>query len=417
VIAFADVSAALALDVAAALGFGIARRALWSGDRCTWFDGVPVGPEQSQSTSANVGCDVYGGSAGIGLFLAQLVARADDPTLRRTARGALRQALASAAAPNAAPLGFYAGTAGAAAAVVLGGLALGDDELVERGGAMLRSAALTSDDAHASDLIGGTAGTLVALVVAASALGDDELLERAHEAGRALIALAHRNADGSLSWTTMTDQLADLTGFAHGSAGNAHALLALHAIAPDPAYAAAVNGALAYERGTFSAAYANWPDYRWFGTGPKEPGYSAAWCHGAVGIARNRLLAESLGFDAGAGADVALRTTAAQAERFLADPSSDTTLCHGLFGAVDALIDGVRAGRTEHALLIARCASAAAERHHFGELPWPSGLLSREPVDGLMMGHAGVGHVYLRLADPALPSLLAPGTPPPGAQR
>ena len=407
-IAFADASAALALDVAATLGFGIARRALWSGDRCTWFDGVPVGPEQSQSTSANVGSDVYGGTAGIGLFLAQLVARADDPTLRRTARAALRQALVAAGAPNASPLGFYAGKAGTAAAVVLGGAALGDDELVERGRAMLRDVALTPDDPDFSDLIGGVAGTLLALVVAADALRDDELLARAHEAARILIGLAHRNADGSLSWSTMKDKLADLTGFAHGSAGNAHALLALHAIAPDPAYAETVNGALAYERSTFSAEFANWPDYRWFGSGPKVPNYGALWCHGAVGIVRNRLLAERLGFDVAADVEIALRTTAAQAERLLADPASDTTLCHGLFGAVDALLDGVRAGRVEHALLIARCANAAAERHHFGELPWPSGLISREPIDGLMMGHAGVGHIFLRLADPALPSLLAP---------
>jgi lantibiotic biosynthesis protein len=408
VIAFADTSAALALDVAAALGFGIARRALWSGDRCTWFDGVPVGPEQSQSTSANVGSDVYGGSAGIGLFLAQLVARADDATLRRTARAALRQALVSAGAPNASPLGFYAGKPGTAAAAVLGGAALGDDELVERGRAMLREVVLVPDDPDFSDLVGGVAGTLLALVVAAGALRDDELLARAHEAARILIGLAHRNADGSLSWSTMKDKLADLTGFAHGSAGNAHALLALHAVAPDPAYAEAVNGALAYERSTFSAEFANWPDYRWFGSGPKVPNYGALWCHGAVGIVRNRLLAERLGFDVSGEVDVALRTTAAQAERLLADPASDTTLCHGLFGAVDALLDGVRAGRAEHALLIARCANAAAERHHFGELPWPSGLISREPIDGLMMGHAGVGHVFLRLADPALPSLLAP---------
>lgn len=407
-IAFADTSAALALDVAAGLGFGIARRALWSGDRCTWFDGVPVGPEQNQSTSANVGSDVYGGTAGIGLFLAQLVVRADDPTLRRTARAALRQALVSAGAPNVSPLGFYAGKAGTGAAVVLGGAALGDDELVERGRTMLREVPLAPDDPDFSDLVGGVAGTLLALVVAAAALDDGELLARAHEAARMLIGLAHRNADGSLSWSTMRDKLADLTGFAHGSAGNAHALLALHAIAPDPAYAEAVNGALAYERSTFSAEFANWPDYRWFGSGPKVPGYSAAWCHGAVGIVRNRLLAERLGFDVAAEADIALRTTAAQAERLLADLASDTTLCHGLFGAVDALLDGVRAGRMEHSLLIARCANAAAERHHFGELPWPSGLISREPIDGLMMGHAGVGHVFLRLADPALPSLLAP---------
>ena len=50
----------------------------------------------------------------------------------------------------------------------------------------------------------------------------------------------------------------------------------------------------------------------------------------------------------------------------------------------------------------------ATERFHRGEKPWPSGLASQEEISGLMLGNAGIGHIYLRLADPSLPSLLAP---------
>ena len=35
--------------------------------------------------------------------------------------------------------------------------------------------------------------------------------------------------------------------------------------------------------------------------------------------------------------------------------------------------------------------------------------MTHEEICGLMLGNAGIGHVYLRLADPTLNSLLAPG--------
>ena len=52
--------------------------------------------------------------------------------------------------------------------------------------------------------------------------------------------------------------------------------------------------------------------------------------------------------------------------------------------------------------------SRARLSHHRGERPWPSGLITHEETNGLMLGNAGIGHIYLRLSDPALRSLLAP---------
>jgi lantibiotic modifying enzyme len=403
------------LEVAQGIAFGIARRALWHEDRCAWFDAVPpMSLGANPAVSVAGGFDVYGGSAGIGLFLAQAAARTGDGTLRRTARGALLQALSRCERePKAPKLGFYGGNAGSAAAAVLAGRELGDDELVSRGLALLRLAPLVTNDPMASDLVAGTAGTLLALVVAARSSGDDALLARGREAARMLIGIGRRGPGGTLSWNTMPDALGDLTGFAHGSAGNAYALLVLHAVVPDDALAGAVRGALAYEASTYSTQHGNWPDLRWFG-GPRTASYTNAWCHGAIGIVRARLLAERLGFPVRADVDAALRTVATHVEVILGDPSFDTTLCHGLFGAVDALLDGVRAGRTEYEPLIARAVAQTTERHHVNDWPWPSGLLSREQIDGLMMGTAGIGHVFLRLADPSLESVLAPAGAPSG---
>jgi lantibiotic modifying enzyme len=84
------------------------------------------------------------------------------------------------------------------------------------------------------------------------------------------------------------------------------------------------------------------------------------------------------------------------------------TACHGVCGLVDTLLDGIRSGRNAHAELLREIVTYAVERFHRGERPWPSGLPSQEEICGLMLGNAGIGHVFLRLADEKLPSLLAP---------
>jgi lantibiotic biosynthesis protein len=89
-------------------------------------------------------------------------------------------------------------------------------------------------------------------------------------------------------------------------------------------------------------------------------------------------------------------------------PNADYTACHGLFGIVDTLLDGLASGRAAHATTLAAIVAYATEHFHRGERAWPSGLISHEEISGLMLGNAGIGHVYLRLADPSLRSLLAP---------
>ena len=170
-----------AIEAAAVIGFGIARRALWSGERCTWFDAVPTLPTQNPATSVTLNSDVYGGTAGIGWFLAQAATRNGDALLQRTARGALRQTIARVDAVAAtAPHGFYAGAAGTGAGLVLAGRELDDAEAIEAGRALLLRLPTDPVIADVSDIIGGLGGTVLALTTAADALDRDEaLLDRA----------------------------------------------------------------------------------------------------------------------------------------------------------------------------------------------------------------------------------------------
>jgi lantibiotic modifying enzyme len=401
-----------AIEVAATIGFSIARRALWSGNRCTWFDAIPAMPTQNPATSMTSGSDIYGGTSGIGLFLAQAATRSGDALLRRTARGALRQAAARASGYAAAgPHGFYGGAAGVGAALVLAGQELGDIEAIAAGRALLLSLPTDAAIADVTDIIGGIAGTLVALVLAADTLArDDALLARAGEFAERLLARGERGERGTLSWHTLGDKRANLTGFAHGTAGIAHALLLLDTLKPDPKLREAAAGAFAYEATTFDSTQANWPDYRLLPGQPPGPvGYPVAWCHGAAGIVGSRLFAEACGgFEVAAEIEAGLGTTARYAEQWYRAPNADFTLCHGIFGLIDTLLDGVRSGRGAYAPVLEQIVPYATERFHRGERAWPSGLLTHEEISGLMLGNAGIGQVYLRLGDPTLGSLLAP---------
>jgi lantibiotic modifying enzyme len=252
---------------------------------------------------------------------------------------------------------------------------------------------------------------VAALALAADGLGrDGALLARAGEFAERLLARGERDARGTLSWHTLGDTSANLTGFAHGTAGIAHALLLLHALTPDPRFREAAAAAFAYETATFDSVQANWPDFRLLpGQPPGPPFYPVAWCHGAAGIVRSRLFAEACGgFQVAADIEAGLGTTARYGRQFYRAPNTDFTACHGMFGVVDALLDGIRSGREAHAPVAAEIVAYATERFHRGEQPWPSGLATHEETSGLMLGNAGIGHVYLRIADPTLSPLLAP---------
>ena len=87
-------------DAARSLGDAVCRSAFWDHDArlCNWMgrsmtaeddrSGTPITP-----TSAALGPDLYAGSAGIALFLAQLFAMTGDNEHRRTALGAMARSL------------------------------------------------------------------------------------------------------------------------------------------------------------------------------------------------------------------------------------------------------------------------------------------------------------------------------------
>ena len=118
------------LDAAAAIGRRIVADAVWHDGRCSWMGGVadPATPRHAESRA--LGSDLYGGTAGVGLFLAQLFAVTAEAPVRRVAVGALRHALTCAQTPSTVGgAGFHSGRIGVVWAAARAARLLGEDEL------------------------------------------------------------------------------------------------------------------------------------------------------------------------------------------------------------------------------------------------------------------------------------------------
>ena len=78
------------LQAAAAIGRRTAAEAIWHDGRCSWLAAVADSRDRSRPEYQPVGPLVYGGTAGIALFLAELAVVTDDAAMRRAALGAMR---------------------------------------------------------------------------------------------------------------------------------------------------------------------------------------------------------------------------------------------------------------------------------------------------------------------------------------
>jgi lantibiotic modifying enzyme len=374
------------LEIAERIGARLCRDALWSAGRCNWtgayMDGDVV-------TYGSLGPEVYSGTSGIALFLWRLAAATGERIIRSTALGALRQALSKMPQPGC---GVYAGGMG---------ILFAESEI--RGDsdedAIVRQAAT---DRSKLDVIYGSAGCIGVLVHWHRKRGGSRFLDTASRHGDLLLSEAIPAAEG-WSWDALPGAR-KLTGFSHGTAGIGWALLELWSITGEDRFRNAALEAFRYERSCFNPAERNWADLR-----IDPPSYPVVWCHGAGGIGFSRLRAWQI-----LGNDELLeeaRTALATVSESL-DHSGNFSLCHGMAGNADLLIYASQVLREDRWLIAAQSAGQyGAEQYERKDMPWSCGLSTDHEVPGLMLGLAGIGYFYLRLADPAsTPTVLLPGS-------
>ncbi|HEX6748923.1 MAG TPA: lanthionine synthetase LanC family protein [Longimicrobium sp.] len=426
------------LEVAERIGRRVAAAAEWQGDgRCTWTIMAPDRdrPELRTAKPSTASGTLYEGTSGIALFLAELwnaTGRSDD-ALARAAEGAILFAMDEAKELPEPSFGFHGGRVGIAYAAAAVGRTLGRPELLRMADEVLRPAAGQERQDRGLDVIGGGGGAVQALVCLAQWLDDAELpMAMARALGEHLVAAAEHEP-GGWCWGTMRgSSLRHLCGYAHGSAGVGHALLELYLATGDSRYRYAMEQAFLYENQFFNPESSNWPDLRHNELGeylyanrqeelkqrllggdplpPQDFRYMAAWCHGGPGIGLSRLRAwQTLGEPRWLeDAKAAIVATDAS----LADPRMNYSLCHGRGGNAETMIVGAEV--LDDASLLDRPRQAAMEGWEAYEsqgIPWPCGTMQGASDPGLLLGEAGIGYWFLRLARPETPSVLVV-TPP-----
>ncbi len=355
---------------AAGIGRRLAATAVWHGGRCTW-----VAPKaDDRPVYAALAGDLYDGTAGIALFLAEASSCLGEPELATLARGAIRHAVSREWASAG---GLYTGQLSVAVAAARVATVLGDPSLAPD--PPLRA------PAGDADLAGGDAGALVALL----ALGR---VPAAVACGERLLERAERRPHG-WSWPGPGRRgLLNLTGYFHGTAGIGLALRELAAASGDERFAAAAGQARAYEQHWRARCGGAWPDLRWIGRRVASDAplpVSESWCHGAPGVLLARVRQAELSGRDDPDVAHAAEMTRAIAARWAADGAPDPCLCHGAAGLGDIL----------------RCTGDGSELpERLGEALL-AGELPEHP--GLFTGAAGVGLFYLRLVDRSIPTPLA----------
>lgn len=403
------------LETADRIGRKLCRDALWDGKRCTWLGWSTEAIGQSWAPAyRSFSCELYSGTSGIALFLAELYRHTGDPEQRRALEGAVNQCLSlTGTLEGAARIGLYSGISGIAHALARIGFLLGHEQLTRRALDEMGALRNVQPDERLIDIIGGSAGAIPALLALGMAHDREDFTETAILHGDHLLAMAHKE-DAGWSWDTMhIPGQRNLTGYSHGVAGIVTSLLELHVATGEARFREGALQGLRYERSLFSAAHNNWPDLRIMNPGAPEqpPIYNMAWCHGAPGIGLSRLRCLALlGDDREMQGELsaAIQTTETALSMPWMHGMGNFSLCHGACGNAELLLMAARQlGRPELARVAEKVGWDGIQHYAQFDLPWPCGVQGAGETPGLMLGLAGIGHFYLRLHDPAAaPSVL-----------
>jgi lantibiotic modifying enzyme len=402
------------LDAAATIGRRICDDAVWHDGQCAWMGAATDPSTPGRPEQRALGPDLYKGTAGVGLYLAQLAPVTGGAYVRRTAVGAMRHAIARAARlPIDRRDGFHAGLLGIAWAATRAGSLLGAEELRELARATVADTSAPASAGRCPDLLTGAAGRIGGLLALSDALDEPGFVDDAVADGEQLLATASVDTHG-WSWKDPTRRSPyPLCGLSRGAAGIGAALLELFAVTGDRRFGEAAAGAFDYERSWLDPSSGTWPDLhvaeqrrgepRWFSSSR-----AGTWSHGEAGILVSRLRAIAILGDGPhlGDADVAAQTTQRLLAEALRHEIGDLSPCSGLAGLADALLCAAlqsadRWGDTEPVAIAA--GNVALERYDPSSVAWPCGVpYGTSP--SLFLGLSGIGWLFLRLHDSAIDS-------------
>ena len=343
--------------------------------------------------------NLYSGQAGITLFLAYLGALGGGEKYTALAQKSCRALLQSSEAAGFSDrLGAFEG---------LGGIIY----LLCHLAALWRQPALLDAAEHFAervqelaetdeqfDVINGSAGCIIGLASLFRRRPSPAVLAAMLRCGERIAQCGIRTPLG-LGWVTTYEAKVPMTGFSHGSAGIAAALLELAALSGEARFRELAFEALQYERSLFCAEQGNWPDMR----AAEDRSGLVNWCHGAPGIGLGRLMILRHQDTPEIREEVAVAVKTTLARGF----GRNHCLCHGELGNLDLLLSArPHLPGLELAGEIRRLTAGIVE--DIERSGWRCGLPMGVETPGLMTGVSGIGYGLLRLAAPErVPSVLS----------
>jgi type 2 lantibiotic biosynthesis protein LanM len=396
---------------AIAIATELQERAICSTDgSATWITLAYV-PQAEKFQLQPMDYGLYEGNCGVALFLAALERATGGCGFRSLALGALQPLHMYLQNPkNCQKLLKEIGIGGAMGlgsiiySLVRSSQFLGEPELLKdarKVASLITPKHIAADQKF--DISSGAAGAILGLLALYNTSADSSVLERAIACGQHLLAHRVTSDSGNRAWTTLDERL--LTGFSHGAAGIAYALLRLYEATHEPVFRETAEEAIAYERSVFSPQAGNWPDFRPIGMRDGKPTFMTSWCHGAPGIGLARLgsLAILDTDEIRQEIEIALKTT----QQYKLNGIDD--LCCGTFGRIEVLLTAAHQLSKIELLEIAQKQASwvVARSKQVGSFYLLPGFPKNIYIPNFFQGTAGIGYELLRLAYPdLLPSIL-----------
>ena len=341
---------------------------------------------------------VFGGTTGVVFLFADLFRVTGDPKAREVAEAAamwVEGQSKSDLRDSNADAGLYFGMSGHGQMCLHLYEATGRERWLRdaqaRGRAVARA---TWPDAH---LLSGSAGSVIFFLRLYQSAADQSVLDAAVRAGDHITRTVECDDEGARWDWHREGQVRFSAGFVHGASGIAYALAELWRFTGDNSIKD-----LVYDAWNWIEAVALEDDRgicwnRWPGD-PHRP--RVQWCHGAPGIGLAAARAAEI-LD-----DDELRRFAercAHATLAAGDVRNNPSQCHGLAGNAELFIELARVTGDDHWLAHARAfgdQALAYREEHDGEVRWMGDEPGNYSPD-FMLGSAGLGHFFLRLARPA----------------
>lgn len=332
---------------------------------------------------------LYDGMAGLAIFFAQAGKVLNEQVYTDTARSMIEeiQKEESYWVQNGNSHSAFFGTGSFIYLYSYLGSLWEDDSLLERALNLIPRVLDQPNQTQNPDFIAGDSGLLTVLVNLYEIKQHPAVLDSIRQ------VLSRLNDRIGRLLDSIEQDAVSLTGFSHGLTGIAFSIAKAAKVIHDDSCKELVLKLVEEEDRYFQKDHLNWLDLR-NDSHTLSPSY---WCHGAPGILLGRAHIQAFI------PELTTRTLklqeALQSSLNLAD-CQNHSLCHGLIGNLNILLDIKRLNRELHVPDDIFCIYKTKNRG------WKTGLHSDVESLGMFVGTAGIAYGLLRLLDESVPSVL-----------